>query len=144
MNTIDRAAFMALDPRKMKPHGDRIIVEKVEVENVHVIPGMDTTIEIAGGDGDLENARGYFLGRVLAVGNGHRLEADVTVPMPFAVGQVWLIERFSGREIVLGGKKYRVVNQVDVFCYVPELDDYASDDGREDRYARELLDAAVA
>jgi len=94
-------------PATFTPNGDRYLVEEVEVSKMS-----------AGGilmpfDND-EATRGWIAGRIVAVGNGHRLERDVTVPMAYGSGDVVMIDRLAGRKVILQGRPYRVVNQTDV------------------------------
>ena len=49
--------------------------------------------------------------------NGDRLDADVQKTMYFVKGDIICIERLSGREILLAGRSYRIVNQS--HCYFP-------------------------
>jgi co-chaperonin GroES (HSP10) len=148
---IDRRVFDSLDPSKMIPHGDRLLVEKVDVDNLVYVDDLEGgyhAIEIASGEDDQEEKRGYYFGRVIAMGDGHRLETpdlavvvnrrvernDVvayedgvvrvpaTVPMPFRIGEILMLERFAGRELRIRGKLYRQVNQIDVIAHCPEIE----------------------
>lgn len=133
---ITRDVLDALDPYKEEPHGDRYIVEEAEVGDektlecgkVFVVAesvghsergpnGLEKWVEAK----SFEEIHGYFLGKVIAKGNGHRLERDEYVPMPFEVGDVLRIERFTGRRYKMQGRWFRLVNQVDCLSRVPEL-----------------------
>lgn len=87
--------------------GDRYLLEVLEVDHTTksgiFLPGQN------------EDTTGWQIGRVLKVGNGHRLEVDTTIPMFHAVGDVVLCERFSGRRFTIEGKNYVVMNQTSVF-----------------------------
>lgn len=87
--------------------GDRYLLEILEAEQVTAsgihLPGQDP-----------ENT-GWQVGRVLAVGNGHRLENEQTIPMFFKVGDLVICERFSGRDLRLEGRKVVVMNQTSCF-----------------------------
>lgn len=135
MATLDRAVWEQLDPRKMPPNGDRYLVEKMDIGELTKIIGQDgkaydffipvvDTYDERGNKKageDPEGKAGFFMARVIARGNGHRLEADVTVPMFHDVDDVVLCERYTGRELKLAKGTYRVVSQVDVLCRVEEL-----------------------
>lgn len=87
--------------------GDRYLLEQIEVDQTTksgiVLPGQT------------EDVTGWQLGRVIAVGNGHRLETDATVPMFFDEGDYVLCERFSGRRFIINGTTYIVMNQTSCF-----------------------------
>jgi hypothetical protein len=133
---ITRDVLDALDPYKEEPHGDRYIVEEAEIGDEKTIEGGITFVVAEsvghyerGPNGlekwvepkSFEEIHGYFLGRVIAKGNGHRLERDEFVPMPFEVGDVLRIERFTGRKFKFQGRNFRLVNQVDCLSRISEL-----------------------
>jgi co-chaperonin GroES (HSP10) len=106
-----KISYRDQDPRDLAPNGDRYIVELLDIDDSVFIgesrlftPGLS------------ETERGWKAARVIAVGNGHRLESDATVPMFYKPGDVLLIERLTGRELTLRGKKYLILNQVDVLA----------------------------
>lgn len=86
--------------------GDRYLVEVLEVDDVTpsgiLIPGDPLT-------------RAWECAKVLVVGNGDRLDSAVEKHMYFKVGDIIMIERLSGREIFMGERKCRIVNQVTTF-----------------------------
>lgn len=88
--------------------GDRYLIEKLDVESV-------TESGIMLMDGVLTRAVEY--GRVLMVGNGDRLDSDVHKTMYFKKGDVIVFERLAGREEMLAGRSYWIVNQS--HCYHP-------------------------
>lgn len=107
--TIDKIELTEDSILRFTPNGDRYVVALRDIDDTIsaggfklVRPEMDDT------------ERGWKAGEVLCVGNGHRLETDVTVPMFFKPGDVLAIERLTGREIRIGAKKYLIVNQVDI------------------------------
>lgn len=117
MLKIGKAAWEAQDPHKFEPHGDRLLVEEIEVEAVHYVGS--TKIILAGTNEEID--RGWKLCRVIGKGNGHRMEVDVTVPMPFEIGDIVYVERFTGRCLRLQNKNFWIVNQVDVLGKAPDL-----------------------
>ncbi len=135
MSTLDRAVYEKLDPRKMPCNGDRYLVEKIDISEKTTLIGEDgreydfyiPTVDSYDRQGnkiegtDPEGKAGFWMGRVISKGDGHRLEADVTVRMKFEPGDVVLCERYTGRELKLASGTYRVVSQVDVLCGVDEL-----------------------
>jgi co-chaperonin GroES (HSP10) len=65
-----------------------------------------------------ELKRGYAAGEVVLVGNGHKIEREETVTMHFKVGDIIIFERLSGKEIMLGGRRHRLVAQVDCLAKI--------------------------
>ena len=119
MKIIGKNSFELQDPTNLRPHGDRLIVEIVDLENAVY---TETNIKIVIPEtSDMQVERGWQLARVVAIGNGHRLEINDRVPMPFAAGDLVLIERLTGRKLRLQHRDYLVISQVDVLCHVPPL-----------------------
>ncbi|KAB2879514.1 co-chaperone GroES [bacterium] len=86
---------------KLKPLGDRVIVESLEAEE--------------------KTASGIFIpdtakekpqaGKVLAVGPGKKDE-----PMEVKVGDSVLYGKYSGTEVTIDNKKYLIMHQVDILA----------------------------
>ncbi len=130
--TSDESITMG-DISTLQPNGDRYLVKPVNV--VHRT-SSDLVLPID------ETTTGWFAARILAVGNGHRLEVpdpavvtyrvspsedtlestverpQATVPMFFSKGDVVLIDRLAGRPVTVQGVEYRIVNQVDVLAKI--------------------------
>jgi co-chaperonin GroES (HSP10) len=120
---ISRQSILDMDPATIVPHGDRYLIELIDVERAYWITdgfGQRKRIQVEGGE-SLEERNGYYFARIISKGNGHRLEVDVMVPMPFDPGDVVMVEKFSGREVEMGAKKYRILNQTDVLAHMPAL-----------------------
>jgi len=93
---------------KMKPLGDRVIVEPLEQEE--------------------KTASGIILpetakekpqqGTVLAVGPGRRDDAGKRVPMDVKVGDKVLFQKYGGTEIKLEDKKVIVMKESDVMAII--------------------------
>lgn len=100
------------DPSKFNLLGDRVMVEVLDVEDVlksgFVLPDVG------------ESRRGWMAGKVVRVGDGHRLERDESVPMFVKVGDTCIMERLTGKDFKIGGKDYRILSQVDVLAVVSE------------------------
>lgn len=130
---LSQEAWEAQNPADFKPHGDRLLVEKIEIEDAVFVTGPDgqpTKIRIARANAKANNprnptpeyseeqlqelARGWILVQVISVGNGHRLEIDITVPMPFRPGQYLYVERLAQHHQELQGNKYYIISQMDV------------------------------
>ena len=91
--------------------GDRYAIEIYEVADLQY---GDILIPDQG-----ENRRGWACGEIVGVGNGHRLETDVTVPMFYGVGDVVVFERLTGKDFFIGGKEVRILSQIDVLAKIP-------------------------
>lgn len=98
--------------------GDRYLIGVMEENAEHAVPDTDKKIELVQKDG--EKAVGYMRGLIVAVGNGHRLETDVTVPMFYGAGDEVVCERLAGAKMNFGGRTYRLVNQTNVLARVPK------------------------
>jgi co-chaperonin GroES (HSP10) len=125
---IAKRHFEMQDPSKSRPHGDRLLLEEIEVENWHFFAGEDgeqRAIELPQNAKNDEFERGWKLAKIIAMGNGDRMEIDYRYPMEdhFKVGDVVYVERLTGRQIKLRGKNYWIVNQTDILMVQPDLAD---------------------
>lgn len=93
---------------KLKPLGNRVIVEPAESEEV-----------TAGGIVLPETAKEKpQKGTVLAVGPGDRDEDGNYIPMDVKVGDVVLFAKYSGTEVKLDGKKLLILRESDLLAIV--------------------------
>jgi co-chaperonin GroES (HSP10) len=112
-------AWEAQDPAKFEPHGDRYLLQKIEVDAVRYYHGHK--IFLAGSNEEYD--RGWELGKVIAKGDGHRMEIDFRAPMPYEINDIVYVERLTGRVVKLQGEEYWLVNQVDILGRAPDLPD---------------------
>jgi co-chaperonin GroES (HSP10) len=110
-NIMAREKFTAHDVDHFEVLGDRYLVEMVDVPDRKTVGNI--VIPDLG-----EAQRGWAVGRICKVGNGHRLETDVTVPMFFGEGDMIFFERLTGKDYHLGGSEYRILSQIDVLAKV--------------------------
>ena len=94
---------------KIKPLGDRVLVEPLEAEEVSrggiVLP--DTAKE--------KPAEG----KVVAVGEGKKTDDGRVVPLSIAVGDKVLYGKYGGNEVSTNdGKDYLVIREDDIFAVV--------------------------
>ncbi|MDD5216489.1 MAG: co-chaperone GroES [Candidatus Omnitrophica bacterium] len=93
---------------KIKPLGDKILVEVLEAEEVTkggiILP--DTAKE--------EKAEG----KVVAVGPGKVLESGKVQPLEVKKGDRILFGKYSGDEITIDGKKHKIVKETEVLAIV--------------------------
>jgi chaperonin GroES len=92
---------------KMKPLGDRIVVERLEEETKKgsiIIP--DTAKEKP------------QQGKVIAVGEGRFDETGKRIPMDTKKGDTILFGKYSGNEIKIDDKEYLIMREDDVLAII--------------------------
>lgn len=93
---------------KFRPLYDRILVERVESEEVTkggiILP--DTAKEKP------------QQGKIIAVGHGRRLEDGKLVPLELKAGDTVLFGKYSGSEIKIEGVEYLIMKEDDVLGLV--------------------------
>jgi co-chaperonin GroES (HSP10) len=136
-----------LDPNKITPHGDRYLLEMMEVDET-----TDSGIVLVRDTNDpkaQEHDLGFAVGVILAKGGGHRLDvADQavpittteqkpegllvavdpetksgvmmipsTVPMPFSRGDVVICGKYVGTEMKINGVEHKIVTQAHIIAH---------------------------
>ncbi len=95
---------------KIKPLGDRIVVERIEEEEVKkggiIIP--DTAKEKP------------QKGKVLAVGPGRKTDDGKIIPMDINVGDIVIFSKYAGTEIEIGDQKLLIMREDEVLGIVEE------------------------
>ncbi len=95
---------------KLKPLGNRVVVEPTEQEEV-----------TAGGIVLPETAKEKpQKGKVLSVGPGERDEDGDYIPMDVKAGDMVLFAKYSGTEIKVDGKKLLILRESDLLAIVLE------------------------
>ncbi len=93
---------------KLKPLGDRVLVEPVEEQEVKkggiIIP--DTAKEKP------------TEARVVALGTGRKDDDGKAVPFEVKKGDVVLISKYGGTEVKVDGKEYKILNSDDILAIV--------------------------
>ncbi len=93
---------------KFRPLHDRILVERVESEEVTkggiILP--DTAKEKP------------QQGKVIAVGNGKKTDDGKLIPLEIKVGDMILFGKYSGSEIKIEGNEYLIMKEDDVLGVV--------------------------
>ncbi len=91
---------------KLKPLGDRVVVEvkeeKERIEGGIVLP--ETASEKP------------TEGQIIAAGPGARDEAGKRIPMPVKVGDVVVYGKWSGMDLELEGKDYKILSVSDILA----------------------------
>lgn len=58
--------------------------------------------------------------KVVAIGPGKRLDDGKIVPMPVKVGDVILIDKYSGQEVTIDDTEYMIVKADDIIAIIEE------------------------
>jgi chaperonin GroES len=93
---------------KFRPLHDRILVERVESEEI-------TEGGIIVPDSAREKPQ---QGKVIAVGQGKRLEDGKLIPLEVKAGDTILFGKYSGSEIKIEGNEYVIMKEDDVLGLV--------------------------
>lgn len=89
---------------KIRPLGDRVIVERLEEEE-----------KVKGGIIIPDTAKEKpQQGKVIAVGSGKKLESGETRPLEVKVGDKILFGKYSGTEVKLDDKEYLIMHEDDI------------------------------
>lgn len=90
---------------KIRPLGDRVLVQKVKAEE-----------KTAGGIVLPESAQETKLhrGTVLAVGTGHRQKDGSIIPLAVQVGSQVVLNEYGGTEVKLEGETYMLYREDDI------------------------------
>jgi co-chaperonin GroES (HSP10) len=94
------------------PNGDRYLIQ--EMDHNETQKSLPTSVRGILLPDTADGTLGWYGGLILEAGNGHRLEADVTVPMFFKRGDTVVVVRLAGHDVYFGGSKYKIVNQADI------------------------------
>lgn len=89
---------------KIKPLGDRVLVEQVEEAEVEkggiIIP-----------DSAKEKPQE---GKVISVGTGKLDDSGKLIPFNVKKGDIVLMPKYGGTEVKIGGKEYQIVREEDI------------------------------
>ena len=92
---------------KLKPLGDRLIVERIEEDVQKSAGGIiipDTAKE--------KPQRG----KVIAVGDGKKDDDGKRIPMDVAEGDVIVFGKYSGSEVKIGTDEYLIMHESDIMA----------------------------
>ena len=92
----------------LRPLGDRIIIELVEVEE-------KTSFGIVLPDSAKEKPQ---TGKVVAVGTGRVLDNGTQVELDVKVGDEIIFSKFSGTEVKYDGVEYLILRESDVLAII--------------------------
>lgn len=92
----------------LRPLGDRIIIELVEVEE-------KTALGIILPDSAKEKPQ---TGKVVAVGTGRVLDNGTRVELDVATGDEVIFSKFAGTEVKYDGKEYLILRESDILAVI--------------------------
>jgi chaperonin GroES len=92
----------------LKPLGNRVLVQRLEAEET-VKGGI---ILPASAKKKQETAK------VIAIGSGKRLDDGKTLPIPVNVGDVILMDKYSGQEVTIEDEEYMILKADDIIAII--------------------------
>jgi len=95
---------------KVKPLGDRVLVQRVEIEEEK----SDGGIYIP----DTVNKEKPQRGNVVAVGQGKRKDDGERIPLDVNEGDEVIFGKYGGQEIKIDGEEYLILREEDIFGLV--------------------------
>ena len=94
-----------------KPYYDKVLIEQVEAEKVTkggiIIPEA--------------SQRKAMEGRIVAVGEGYRMDNGTMFPLQTKVNARVLFAPYGGSIVTYNGSSYVLVSERDILCELPEL-----------------------
>lgn len=94
----------------LKPLSNRVLVQRLEPEE-----------KMKGGIILPDSAKKkQESARVIAVGSGKRLDDGKIVPMPVKIGDVVLMDKYSGQEVTIDDTEYMIVKADDIIAIIEE------------------------
>lgn len=94
----------------IKPVGNRIVAQRLESEET-----------MKGGLIIPDSAKKkQEMAKVIAVGEGNVVDKDKTIPIPVKVGEIILMDKYSGQEITIDDEEYIIVKADDIIAIVEQ------------------------
>ena len=94
----------------LKPLGNRVLVQRLEPEE-----------KMKGGIILPDSAKKkQESARVVAVGSGKKLDDGKTLPMPVKIGDVILMDKYSGQEVSIEGEEYMILKADDIIAIIED------------------------
>ena len=94
----------------LKPLGNRVLVQRLEAQET-----------LKGGIILPDSAKKkQETARVMAIGPGKRLEDGKVLPMPVKVGDVVLMDKYSGQEVAIDDEEYTILKADDIIAIIEE------------------------
>ena len=93
---------------KLRPLGNRVLVRRLEAEE-----------KLKGGILLPDSAKKkQEQAQVIAVGTGKKDKNETLIPMPVKVGDIILMEKYSGQEVTLDDQDYVILRADDIIAIV--------------------------
>ena len=100
----------ALKKIALKPLGNRVLVQRQESKDV-----------MKGGIILPDSAKKkQETATVVAIGSGKRLDDGKIVPVPVKVGDVILMDKYSGQEVTIDDEEYMILKSDDIIATIEE------------------------
>jgi len=94
----------------LKPLGNRVLVQRLEPQET-----------MKGGIILPDSAKKkQETARVVALGSGKKLDDGKTVPIPVKVGDVILMDKYSGQEVQVNDEEYMILKADDIIAIIEE------------------------
>jgi len=92
----------------LKPLGNRVLVQRLEAEET-----------VKGGIILPDSAKKkQETAKVIAIGSGKRLDDGKTLPIPVNVGDVILMDKYSGQEVTIEDEEYMILKADDIIAII--------------------------
>lgn len=103
-------ATQAIKKITLKPLGNRVLAQRLEAKET-----------LKGGIILPDSAKKkQETAKVVAVGSGTRLDDGKILPVPVKVGDLILMDKYSGQEVTLNDEEYLIVKADDIIAIVEE------------------------
>jgi len=94
----------------LKPLGNRVLVQRLEPEE-----------KMKGGIILPDSAKKkQETARVMAIGSGKRLDDGKILPVPVNLGDVILMDKYSGQEVTIDDEEYMILKADDIIAIIEE------------------------
>lgn len=101
-------AQQAVKKTILKPLGNRVLVQRLEAEET-----------MKGGIILPDSAKKkQETAKVIAIGSGKKLEDGKTLPIPVNVGDVILMDKYSGQEVTVDDEEYMILKADDIIAII--------------------------
>ncbi len=103
-------AQQAAKKNSLKPLGNRVLVQRLEPEE-----------KMKGGIILPDSAKKkQESAKVISVGPGKKLDDGKTIPVPVKVGDIILMDKYSGQEVTLHDEEFIIVKADDIIAIIEE------------------------
>ncbi len=103
-------AQQAIKKITLKPLGNRVLVQRLEAQET-----------MKGGIILPDSAKKkQETAKVVAVGSGKKLDDGKVLPVPVKVGDVILMDKYSGQEVTLNDEEYMILKADDIIAIIEE------------------------